>query len=105
MSTPQTAGRTPAPGDDDLQHLYDEVWRIFDEEASETERSPVAAVTTSNVRESLNNHVRIELDTFGQPMLSSRAVTASPRPPQATKAVTFTSRCGTATDTWGRGLS
>ncbi|KIK23809.1 hypothetical protein PISMIDRAFT_79717, partial [Pisolithus microcarpus 441] len=81
MSTPQTAGRTPAPGDDDLQHLYDEVWRIFDEEASETERPPVAAVTTSNVRESLNNHVRVEVDTFGQPVLSSRAVTASPRPP------------------------
>lgn len=81
MSTPQTAGRTPAPGDDDLQHLYDEVWRIFDEEASETERLPVAAVTTSNVRESLNNHVRVEVDTFGQPVLSSRAVTASPRPP------------------------
>ncbi|KAL4062545.1 CNH domain-containing protein [Scleroderma citrinum] len=37
MSTLQSTSRLPPPGDEDLQHLYDEVWRIFDEEASVVE--------------------------------------------------------------------
>ncbi|KAG1874382.1 CNH domain-containing protein [Suillus subluteus] len=46
MSAPQSNGRPPPPGDEDLQHLYDEVWRIFGEEtASPTERSPTSAVS------------------------------------------------------------
>lgn len=55
MSTLQSNGRPPPPGDEDLQHLYDEVWRIFGEETtSPTERSPTSAVS-AHAREPYSN--------------------------------------------------
>ncbi|KAF9232409.1 CNH domain-containing protein [Melanogaster broomeanus] len=39
MSALQPNPRPPPPGDEDLQHLYDEVWRIFGEESPPVEPS------------------------------------------------------------------
>ncbi|KAG1744353.1 hypothetical protein EDD22DRAFT_1005710 [Suillus occidentalis] len=53
MSALQPNGHPPPPGDEDLQHLYDEVWRIFGEETAsptEPERSSTSAVF-AHVRE------------------------------------------------------
>lgn len=48
MSALQSNPRPPPPGDEDLQHLYDEVWRIFGEEStSPSERSPAPLTAAS----------------------------------------------------------
>ncbi|KAG0704634.1 hypothetical protein DFH29DRAFT_911319 [Suillus ampliporus] len=79
MSTLQSNGRPPPPGDEDLQHLYDEVWRIFDgETASPTERSPTSAVS-ANVREPYPNASFHDVGATISPSSSIR--NAPPRPP------------------------
>ena len=62
MSALQSNPRPPPPGDEDLQHLYDEVWRIFGEEStSPPERSPLSAASL-NSREHYPNTFRPEPD-------------------------------------------
>lgn len=72
MSTLQSNPRPPPPGDEDLQHLYDEVWRIFGEEsASPTERAPLSAAS-ANSREQYPNTFRAELDPTSPPVSTPR---------------------------------
>ncbi|KAH7890997.1 hypothetical protein F5I97DRAFT_117041 [Phlebopus sp. FC_14] len=79
MSTLQPNLRPPPPGDEDLQNLYDEVWRIFGEETvSPTERSPTSAISASS-RDLYPNGLRTEVDAIVSPVSSTR--TALPRPP------------------------
>ncbi|KAG2141934.1 hypothetical protein DEU56DRAFT_271161 [Suillus clintonianus] len=81
MSAPQSNGRPPPPGDEDLQHLYDEVWRIFGEEtASPTERSPTSAVS-AHAREPYSNNSFHDVNATISPSSSIR--NALPRPPAA----------------------
>lgn len=77
MSTVRSNTRPPPPGDEDLQHLYDEVWRIFGEEsASPTERSPTSAVST---REPYANGSLHDINATISPSPSTRH--ALTRPP------------------------
>ena len=77
MSALQSNPRPPPPGDEDLQHLYDEVWRIFGEEsASPAERSPLSPASL-NSREHYPNAFRPEPDPASPPVRSS-----PPRPPR-----------------------
>ncbi|KAG6381762.1 hypothetical protein JVT61DRAFT_368 [Boletus reticuloceps] len=60
MSALQSNPRPPPPGDEDLQHLYDEVWRIFGEEsAPSAERPPLASL---NSRDRYPSALRAEQD-------------------------------------------
>lgn len=71
--------RPPPPGDEDLQHLYDEVWRAFDEEsASPTGRSPTSVVSAS-AREPYPNGSFHDITATISPSSSVRH--ALPRPP------------------------
>ncbi|KIK80165.1 hypothetical protein PAXRUDRAFT_246656 [Paxillus rubicundulus Ve08.2h10] len=80
MSIPQPNPRPPPPGDEDLQHLYDEVWRIFDEESpSPKERSPFSAVSPTS-RDQYPNSFRTEVDPSSP---SVPSVKSPPRPPPA----------------------
>lgn len=81
MSNLQHPARPLPPGDEDLQHLYDEVWRIFDEEGRQLECSPGAGSAPANVREPYANGSSGDLDSFGLPSPKSRPTPASPRPP------------------------
>lgn len=79
MSTIHSNARPPPPGDEDLQHLYDEVWRIFGEEsASPTDRSPTSAVSAST-REPYPNGSFHDINATISPSSSARH--ALPRPP------------------------
>ncbi|KAG1747872.1 uncharacterized protein EDB91DRAFT_48654 [Suillus paluster] len=71
--------RPPPPGEEDLQHLYDEVWRIFDgETASPTERSPTSAVS-AHAHEPYPNGSFHDVGATISPSSSIRS--ALPRPP------------------------
>lgn len=79
MSAPQSNGRPPPPCDEDLQHLYDEVWRIFGEETtSPTERSPTSAVS-AHAREPYSNGSFHDVNATISPSSSIR--NAPHRPP------------------------
>ncbi|KAG9313170.1 hypothetical protein JVU11DRAFT_6624 [Chiua virens] len=78
MSALPSNPRPPPPGDEDLQHLYDEVWRIFDEEStSPTEHSPVSP----NPRDHYPSTFRADPDPTGPPLLAP-ARSSPPRIPQ-----------------------
>lgn len=81
MAALQSNPRPPPPGDEDLQHLYDEVWRIFGEEStSPAERSPLSAASV-NSREHAPNTFRMEPDPATLP--ASAARNSPPRLPRA----------------------
>ncbi|KIJ21082.1 hypothetical protein PAXINDRAFT_6862, partial [Paxillus involutus ATCC 200175] len=83
MSIPQPSPRPPPPGDEDLQHLYDEVWRIFDEESlSPTERSPFSAVSPTS-RDQYPNSFRTAADPSSPSVPSARSPPPRPPPPPA----------------------
>ena len=89
MSTLQSTARLSPPGDEDLQHLYDEVWRIFDEETSVVEPSPVAPAAPAaslNLRETPSNTQHTDADTLG-PMSTSKLAPVPPRPPRMSSIV------------------
>src|SRR6267154_6178657 len=74
MSALQSNVRPPPPGDEDLQHLYDEVWRIFGEEStSPTERSPTSAIC-ANPREPFSNGSFHDIHATMSPSSSTRNV-------------------------------
>ncbi|KAG6332497.1 hypothetical protein ID866_6590 [Astraeus odoratus] len=89
MSALQPPPRPPPPGDEDLQHLYDEVWRIFDEEASQPQPSPVASKSSPNVREVLSNSAHPHLDNFGLSASNTKPPPAPPRPPRRSLGLTL----------------
>lgn len=80
MSALQPNPRPPPPGDEDLQHLYDEVWRIFGEEStSPSERSPFTTASL-NSREHYPNAFRAEPDPTSPPVSTvSRSAPRLPR--------------------------
>lgn len=81
MPALQSNPRPPPPGDEDLQHLYDEVWRIFGEEStSPTERAPLSAASIHS-REHYPNAFRAEPDPASPPVPTARH--SPPRLPRA----------------------
>ncbi|KAF9224186.1 hypothetical protein BS17DRAFT_101501 [Gyrodon lividus] len=83
MSAPQHNPKPPPPGDEDLQHLYDEVWRIFGEETpSPTERSPFSVVSPIS-RDQYQTSFRTEVDSPSPSVPGARNPPPRPPPPPA----------------------
>lgn len=95
MSALQPNPRPPPPGDEDLQHLYDEVWRIFgDESASPTERAPLRAAS-ANSREHHPNTFRAKPDPASPPVSTAR--NSPPRVPRTYHPFCLGTHCLTTT--------